>query len=338
MRQELYIRADANHVLGIGHVMRCSSIAEEWIGRGGECVFLVADEESAQIVQQCGFPSICLHSSWNDLTSEIDTLSGYIRERGIAKILIDSYYVSPAYLSAVRSLAKVVYMGNMRPVDMIINYSITADSRWFRRVYGEDVIQLLGCRFFPLRQEFREVHTVVRDTVKDVLITTGGGDSCHMALQLSRLLLQHTDLQVHVVVGAFNPDKELLNHLQEEHSQLHLYQNVANMAELMEKCDLAISAGGSTLYELCACQVPTVTYAFADNQLAGIEGFKKQGIMESIGDVREQDANTWQSSLLAILHEICRNHGLRKKMAERMQQLIDGQGCRRIVDAILQDL
>ncbi|MCR5796546.1 MAG: hypothetical protein K6G63_01315 [Eubacterium sp.] len=35
----------------------------------------------------------------------------------------------------------------------------------------------------------------------------------------------------------------------------------------MQKCDIAISAAGSTLYELCACGVPTITYTTADNQI-----------------------------------------------------------------------
>lgn len=36
---------------------------------------------------------------------------------------------------------------------------------------------------------------------------------------------------------------------------------------LMQKADIAISAGGFTLYELCACGTPTITYCMADNQM-----------------------------------------------------------------------
>ena len=50
------------------------------------------------------------------------------------------------------------------------------------------------------------------------------------------------------------------------------------MSEVMKYCDIAITAGGSTMYELCACGVPMITYAFADNQLPGVEGFEKLGV------------------------------------------------------------
>ena len=39
--------------------------------------------------------------------------------------------------------------------------------------------------------------------------------------------------------------------------ELNLY-NIKNMAEIMLNNDLAISAGGNTLYELCVCGIPTI--------------------------------------------------------------------------------
>ncbi len=38
------------------------------------------------------------------------------------------------------------------------------------------------------------------------------------------------------------------------------------MKNLMINNDLAISAGGNTLYELCACGIPTIAIIIADNQ------------------------------------------------------------------------
>lgn len=57
----------------------------------------------------------------------------------------------------------------------------------------------------------------------------------------------------------------------------------------MQKCDIAISAAGSTLYELCATGIPAITYTLADNQLIAAEQFDKQGIMLSAGDCRDDE-------------------------------------------------
>ncbi|NLV76359.1 MAG: UDP-2,4-diacetamido-2,4,6-trideoxy-beta-L-altropyranose hydrolase, partial [Tissierellia bacterium] len=52
-----------------------------------------------------------------------------------------------------------------------------------------------------------------------------------------------------------------------KYNNVKFYMNVKNMKNLMINNDLAISAGGNTLYELCACGIPTIAIIIADNQL-----------------------------------------------------------------------
>lgn len=51
----IYIRADANEIIGTGHVMRCLSIAEESRRRGEEVTFIAADNNSKKAVEIKGF-------------------------------------------------------------------------------------------------------------------------------------------------------------------------------------------------------------------------------------------------------------------------------------------
>lgn len=58
------------------------------------------------------------------------------------------------------------------------------------------------------------------------------------------------------------------------------------MKKLMMLCDVAVSVAGSTLYELCACGIPTITYVLADNQIPAEEMFEQEGIMLNARDYR----------------------------------------------------
>ena len=88
-----YIRADANEIIGTGHVMRCLSISEELRRQGEEVTFIIADKRTEKMVVEKGFQVICLDSVWNDLDKEIEKVLKVIEEYGISLLLIDSYNI-----------------------------------------------------------------------------------------------------------------------------------------------------------------------------------------------------------------------------------------------------
>ena len=107
------------------------------------------------------------------------------------------------------------------------------------------------------------------------------------------------------------------------------------MAELMSKCDIAISAAGSTLYELCATQTPTLTYVLADNQILGAKGFNEHSIGIYIGDYRYKA--DFIQALFYELDVLAANENLRKKLASNMKEIVDGNGAVRILKEVFAD-
>ena len=105
----------------------------------------------------------------------------------------------------------------------------------------------------------------------------------------------------------------------------------------MLMCDLAVSAAGSTLYELCACGTPAVTYALADNQLPGADAFHRAGIMISLGDIRADMDNPIEK-IMESIWVLSGDLSKRKEISRRMQGVIDGNGAKRIVEKLLSDL
>ncbi len=112
-----------------------------------------------------------------------------------------------------------------------------------------------------------------------------------------------------------------------------LHINEQNMSGLMQKCDVAISAAGSTLYELCACGTPTITYTLADNQLIAAEEFQNRGLMVNAGDCRNNDI--FIDKIVEILRDLIDDKYKRQQMSFCMQLLIDGRGAQRLVDELL---
>lgn len=341
--KKLYIRADGNSVIGTGHIMRCISIAEEYQRRGGECIFIVADESSESLLKGKDFPVIRLDSVWNDLNQETERMVQLIRKEEIQLLLIDTYFVTERYLETLKRYTKTAYIDDLEkfayPVDFLINYSIYADQKDYDKLYAhadQKLVFLLGTEYAPLRNEFSDCSEKNINTVKNVLVSTGGTDSYHVALHLVKYLKDRNlfqNIRFHIAVGVMNSDYELIKNISSDMSNVILYHPAKDMFGLMNLCDVAISAAGTTLYELCAAGVPVITYILADNQMKAADSFVKKGVMLYGKDIRkEQDYSSGIFNCLEILKE---NPTDLKQISRNCQNMVDGKGCERIVDRLI---
>ena len=97
---------------------------------------------------------------------------------------------------------------------------------------------------------------------------------------------------------------------------------------------MAVSAAGSTMYEIAACGVPIIAYVLADNQIPGAEAFAKLGLTVSCGDLRYKDdaAKILMNSVVSL----AKGFTLRKQIGEKMQHMVDGLGADRLTERLLE--
>ena len=205
-------------------------------------------------------------------------------------VILDSYYVTPKYMETLKKAVPLLYIDDLNafdyPADFVLNYNVYGPEI----LYPTGKVYFLGPKYVPLRKEFQGLNQcVMRGRAKNVLISTGGTDPYHVALHCVRFLQKHiqcSEITYHFILGVMNSDVEEIEKAASGLPNIKLHQQVKNICVLMQQCDAAISAAGSTLYELCACGIPTVTYVLADNQILGAQAFRKIGLMPCAGDVR----------------------------------------------------
>lgn len=338
----IVFRADGNQQIGTGHIMRCLSLADAFRKAGEECRFLLADDSMKSKVEDRGFWVHTLDSRFDDPEQELTTLTAVLEELTPELLILDSYYVTESYLESLKKKCRIAYLDDRAafayPIDILINYNAFAGKIDYYGLYerkGREYPEtLLGIDFIPLREDFKQVpvHSQ-RERCRDILISTGGADPIHLALKLVRFWQEHPcrGYVFHLLLGAMNQDLEEIIRLAQCRPEIVVHRDVSDMRSLMLSCDMAVAAAGSTLYELCACGVPTITYALADNQLPGAEVFEELGLMVSLGDIRKS-----KNAAGEICEQIEHLDGQPKRriaMAEKMQLLVDGQGAERIVEA-----
>lgn len=340
-----YIRTDGNTQIGAGHIMRCISIAQALKNRGKVTIFITADEESSRLISSKGFGTLTLKTKYNDMDGELEALLPVLTENDIQSLLIDSYSVTDNYMRKVGERVKTIYMDDLGehlyPADMVINYNIYAKELAYEENYQKKVMKvpklLLGCDYAPLRSEFQSMEGKIRRVVRDVLITSGGSDPCNAAGKILEAIAQqgtkYRGIQFHIVSGTYNTNIESLRDMEKENANFHVYQNVKDMAELMKKCDVAIAACGSTMYELSVMGIPTVCYFFADNQKKVAEAFGR-ALASSAGNM-EEDSEMVLSQILKYLDAYIESYELRIEKSDAMMQMLDGDGASRIAEELI---
>lgn len=337
---QIHIRVDGNEIIATGHVMRCLSIAEQLRRLGMETVFLLADDRPEGLIRSRGFAVEVLGTVWNELDGETEVLCAFLEENGGQTLLLDSYYVTYDYLKQLSRCTRVVYIDDLYrfayPVHTLVNYSVFCDWDRYADLYAgekEEVHLLIGGAYIPLREEFAHQPYRIRQKVEKVLVTTGGTDLLNVAGTLLDAVTRDKslmELEYHVIAGCFHTRKEQLYEMAARYHNIKIYENVTNMAEQMRDCDVAVSASGSTLYELCACGVPAICLEIAENQ-HGAVNWERNGCMRYAGNA-ELDLEGCVKACLDGIAWYREHYEERCRMSERMQELVDGQGAGRIAE------
>ncbi len=331
----LYIRVDANETIATGHVMRCLSIADAAKKLDEDTTFIMADDSAEYLVKSKGYNIIILHTPWNDMDKETGKFLEIIRKNSISRLLIDSYQVTENYLKALSEVTKVTYIDDLDkfiyPVDSLICYAAYAEKFEYEKKYTNTKLYL-GTKYAPLRQEFCGLgKKVIRDKIEKILVLSGGTDKMNVLQKILDSLLTVKDVQIDAICGIYNPNFDMLCARYSEFENIILHRSTDKIIDYMRSADIAISAGGTTLYELCACGTPTISYIIADNQVDNAKWFVEHDVIELVGDARKDDI----SSNLSESLDRYRDREYRKMLSDKMQVMVDGYGAERAAELVI---
>lgn len=237
-----------------------------------------------------------------------------LRTAGCKLLLIDDYNHLPEY-----------------ECDILLNQNIGAEELEYRINSGAK--QLLGTKYVLLRREFRALEKkdpVFPSLGKNVLVTLGGADPDNMTLKVIEALqqLDYLDLHVKIIVGSANPNLDSLQRAVDLSAlDFQLLTNVEDMPSLMTWADLAVSAAGSTCWELCCAGVPFVTLVLAENQQGIAEGLRRRDVAQSLkGECGDIKSYFLDPILFLLKNRIERERG---SLVGRI--LVDGCGASRTI-------
>lgn len=340
---KIFIRADGGISIGLGHVMRMLVLAKE-LKKNNEIIFLcngtnidnVDDINIGRITKEynnkfkAGIEKIKENEFEVLEIDESNVIDDIIELQCKYKadlIITDSYDVDEEYFNKLKSYFRLTgYIDDVNKikmnVDFIINQNINAEDMDYIPNINENTKLFLGTKYCMLRDEFREDYKKkqVKENAEDILLTLGGMDKDHNTMKILNEIAT-CSANIHVVVGSAFDEKliEEIYMISRNYLNIKVYEN-ANMATLMKKCDIAISACGSTLYELCAINVPTIGIIIADNQEMVAKKMKEKSLVVEVYYVHELK----ELNLKSKLNEVIKNQELRNNIVNNQCEVIGG--------------
>jgi len=338
----LLIRADANTQIGAGHFMRCLALAQGWQDRGGKVVFVTACENKGlrERLAQEGLEVTPVEQPHPD-PADWETTSKALKEHSGAWTVLDGYHFDSSYQCRIKEtghpLLVIDDMAHLERyyADVILNQNLHASKLLYE--CESDTELLMGTRYALLRREFLQWpgrRREVGETAHKVLVTMGASDPDDVTSKVIHALdrVDQQRLEATVVVGASNPHGEAVRAAggSSRHS-VRLVRNTDDMPELMAWADFAISAAGSTCWELAFMGVPSVLLVLAENQRRVADGLAKVGAAVNLGppngyteEQLAEELRTW----LVDYGEVA------DKMTSRGRRLVDGLGTTRVVEML----
>ncbi|MED4350942.1 UDP-2,4-diacetamido-2,4,6-trideoxy-beta-L-altropyranose hydrolase [Schinkia azotoformans] len=331
---QILIRTDASTKIGSGHVMRCLTLADMLKEKGAKIYFVCREMEGhlCELIETKGyqcFRTFNVKQTFDQKQDAMETLH-LIEINGLKVDLIiaDHYQIDEQWEQVVRKAAPKVMviddLANRRhDCDLLLdqNYFNKFETRYDGLVPAK-CRKLLGLKYLLLRPEFYEDNITEENTnesVADVLVFYGGSDSTNETLKVldALNLVDVTSLTFHVVVGSSNSNREIIE-LRCRERNYHFYVQINYLAQLMRTVDLALGAGGVTMWERCFLGIPSIVTVVADNQRESTEAAADAGAIWNLGwheCVEKED-------LVDIINRAIEDPNGLKEMTKKAKQLM----------------
>ena len=321
----IVLRVDASSKIGIGHVMRCLTLAKALNKQGIKCKFICRDHKDNLIekIKKEDFEVIILpksnnsdrkliykkketiYSDWLGSNWDLDaeqTINA-LNNNKIDWLIIDHYGIDKLWEEKLRPYTrKIMVIDDLADrnhnCDLLLDQNLVANFKTrYQSLLPDYCKTLLGPAYALLQSEYENFYQTALSRagpVKNILVYFGGTDQNNLTeLAISAFLkLNREDINLDVVISSNNPNKENIDILSKKNKKILINSDLKSLAPLMLKADLAIGACGTTSWERCCLGLPSIVITIAENQKPIAKELDRQGLVHLLGHYNEITNNS----------------------------------------------
>ncbi len=337
----MIVRADATESMGIGHIMRCLSLARIWQNRIGPVVFIshCSSTSMEKKIKSLGIQYVEVASGIS-ASEDQKIIASVVSRIHAGWLILDGYHFIPEYHACIETIGcRLLVIDDYHHLpfyqaDILVNPNINAADIDYKCTQKTKL--LLGRQYAILSKEFsdspRKKHCSGR--VKNILITMGGADPENISGFVLNAFnhIEMFGLNIRVIIGPGFDSLEALRQLSGcIKFETELIENPEKMSKQMLWADIAISAAGSTCWELAYIGLPSLLIVAADNQQLNADAFSKKKVFYNLGSYH----GLTKKMLKDHIEKLLLDKGLRERMFRIQQKFVDGKGADRLIEEMI---
>lgn len=302
---------EAGSERGMGHLIRCQTIANEFEQNNIEINFFL----DSDINYDYKFKNLT-YFKWEELNINIH----------YDVIFIDSYEATEDIYNTLQKKTNLgIYIDDYERIDYpkgtIVNFAPDSKELFFKN-RNKNSEYLLGLDYIPIRKEFLKYKNLKKE--KKLFIMLGGSDTANLSLNIIEAL---KDIDIKKVIVSNNEITS--NKLSKYDNVKVLFQsNDDELIKEMATSSYAISTASMSLYELSFLQIPTIIIAVSQNQITGVSQMLKNKLAISYIDIMLLN---WEKNISFQLKNLM-------EYKQIVDNQIDGLGVKRIYEYIIKRL
>ena len=362
---KVLFRCDGSTAMGLGHILRCISLAKNLLKQNVQCMFVLRthekrsyyepimgsiatvflDSEVTPVPDNMNNPK-AIKETWLGVSEEkeLNDLTSIMLDYRPNILVIDHYAYNNFLTSALNIFAPLAVVDDLNnrtiQCDIIINHNLGFEKDHYKNCYNKngDVPKLLlGPEYCMIESNFSAVETsrtFDKEEKLKLLVTFGALDHNNMSLSVLNVIAKSklsALLNVSVMLHANAPYRnELEKWSSEALPGLKFYWSPEDIPRLYKNSSLALGAGGTSAWERCASGLPSLMIPAADNQAKIIDFISKAGGGTQVSLTRGKN-----DYFLDALKEIIKNRFLLNQMSYKARRIVDGHGIDRISSELL---
>ncbi|MBW1740221.1 MAG: hypothetical protein JRJ42_03690 [Deltaproteobacteria bacterium] len=345
LKPRIGFRTTGDAHIGLGHLIECLNVARYLKKHYDVSSLFIVDYDTVQHsdIKEIGLPLCRLPSDIDFHADALGTLR-ILSRWGIQLLVTNLRDVRDNYIQALKQEGITVICidewGNKRlQPDVVINGSVVED--WHR--YDSNSKKMacyFGPQFMIMADVFAAYHTrhkTLSGNLPNVLVSMGGADPSGATLRVMEAL-GHLSPKIRktIVIGPAFQHQEALAELvvRLKGSNFNIVRTPDNIASLFFSADLAISAGGNTLYELACVGTPAIVLFEYEHERVQGETFQQLGSAVKLGRGTDVPLEVISQAIVSLLND----PGQWTAMSRRGKSIVDGRGVVRVCDIIVTHL